>query len=150
MIGILRLRNSILVTQMESLYYLMREYLKKSAIKAQDVGNGRLFFSVNGLNFIYDANESDPHFYRMALPQINRQNVVIQNLEQQIHQLNQNYKVTKIVRNNDGTLWILADAFVYSTENIEQLFVRHIQALMDMINEYRNLENTGNGTIQAQ
>ena len=46
---------------MEGLYYLMREYLKKSAIKAQDVGNGRLFFSVNGLNFIFDANESDPH-----------------------------------------------------------------------------------------
>ena len=135
---------------MESLYHLMRSFLKKSAINAQEVGIGRLLFSVNGLNFIFDAIESDPHFFRMALPHINRQDVQIQDIDLQIHQLNRNYKVAKVVRDIDGNLWIMADAFVYSADNIEPLFVRHIQALTDMINEYRAIENNGNGTVQTQ
>ena len=135
---------------MDNLFQLMRDFLKKSGINANDVGNGRLLFSVNSLNFIFDSSDNDPHFLRLALPQINRQEVSVENVEQQIYQMNRNYKVTKIVRNNDGTLWILADAFVYSTDNVEPLFVRLIQALTDMINEYRTLENNGNGTIQTQ
>ena len=135
---------------MDNLFQLMRDFLKKSGINANDVGNGRLLFSVNSLNFIFDSSDNDPHFLRLALPQINRQEVSVENVEQQIYQMNRNYKVTKIVRNNDGTLWILADAFVYSTDNVEPLFVRLIQALTDMINEYRTLENNGNGTVQTQ
>lgn len=135
---------------MDNLFQLMRDFLKKSGINANDVGNGRLLFSVNSLNFIFDSSDNDPHFLRLALPQINRQEVSVENVVQQIYQMNRNYKVTKIVRNNDGTLWILADAFVYSTDNVEPLFVRLIQALTDMINEYRTLENNGNGTVQTQ
>lgn len=125
----------------------MQEFLKKGGIQANEVGNGRIFFSVNGLNFIFDANDNDPHFLRLALPQINRQGVQLDNLEQQIFRLNRNYKVTKIVRDSDGSLLVLADAFVYSTDNIDSLFVRLIQASTDMINEYRTIENNGNGTV---
>lgn len=132
---------------MDNLFQLMREFLKKSGINAREVGNGRLLFSVNRLNFILDSSDNDPHFLRLALPQINREGATIENLEQQIYQMNRNYKVAKIVRDNDGTLWILADAFVYSTDNVEPLFVRLIQALTDMINEYRTLESNGNGTV---
>ena len=69
---------------MGSIYQLMQEFLKKGGIQANEVGNGRIFFSVNGLNFIFDANDNDPHFLRLALPQINRQGVQLDNLEQQI------------------------------------------------------------------
>ena len=125
----------------------MRDYLKKSGIKAHDVGNGRLIFSVNNLNYIFEANENDQHFFRLSLPQINRQGVQIANIEQRIQQLNKNYKVAKIVRDNDGSLWIIADTFVYSTDNVESLFFRLTQAMTDMINEYRTIENQGNGTV---
>ncbi len=135
---------------MESIYQLMREYLKNSGIKAHEAGNGRLLFSVNGLNFVFDASDKDPNFLRLALPQINREGIQVDNFNQQIHQLNQNYKVAKIVRVSDGTLWIFADAFVYSVDNLDPLFVRLIQVLTDMINEYRTIENDGNGTFQAQ
>lgn len=132
---------------MESIFQLMRDYLKKSGIKAHDVGNGRLIFSVNNLNYIFECNENDQHFFRLSLPQINRQGVQIANIEQRIQQLNRNYKVAKIVRDNDGSLWIIADTFVYSTDNVEPLFFRLTQAMTDMINEYRTIENQGNGTV---
>ena len=83
----------------------------------------------------------------MALPQINKQGVQVDNLEQQLYNLNRNYKVVKIVKDQNDSLLILADAFVYCTENIDSLFVRLIQALTDMINDYRKIENNGNGTI---
>lgn len=135
---------------MGSIYQSMQEFLKKSGIQANEIGNGRLLFSVNGLNFIFDANDNDPHFLRLALPQINREGINVDNLEQQIFRLNRNYKVTKIVRDSDNSLLILADAFVYSIDNVEPLFVRLIQASTDMINDYRQIENNGNGTIQTQ
>lgn len=131
---------------MGSIYQSMLEFLKKSGIQANEVGNGRMFFSVNGLNFIFDANDNDPHFLRLALPQINRQGVQVDNLEQHIFQLNRNYKVSKIVRDTDNSLLILADAFIYSIDNIEPLFVRLIRASTDMIKDYRKIENEGNGT----
>lgn len=132
---------------MESLYQVMRDFLKKSGIETNEVGNGRLLFSVNGLNFIFETNDNDPHFLRLTLPQINRQGVLLDNLEKQIHQLNRNYKVVKIVRQTDDSLWIYADAFVYSIDNVESLFVRLTRALTDMINEYRIIENNGNGNV---
>lgn len=135
---------------MGSIYQSMLDFLKKSGIQANEVGNGRLFFSVNKLNFIFEANDNDPHFLRLALPQINRQDVQVKTLEQQIFQLNRNYKVSKIVRDTDNSLFILADAFIYSIDNIEPLFVRLIQASTDMINDYRKIENNGNGTNQAK
>lgn len=135
---------------MGSIYQSMLDFLKKSGIQANEVGNGRLFFSVNGLNFIFDAYDNDPHFLRLALPQINRQGIQVETLEQQIYLLNRNYKVSKIVRDTDNSLTIVCDAFVYSIDNIEPLFVRLIQASTDMINDYRKIENNGNGTNQAK
>lgn len=131
---------------MGNIYQSMLDFLKKSGIQANEVGNGRIFFSVNGLNFIFDTNDNDPHFLRLALPQINRQGVQVENLEQHIFRLNRNYKVSKIVRDTDNSLLILADAFIYSIDNIEPLFVRLIQASTDMINDYRQIESNGNGT----
>ena len=135
---------------MGSIYQLMQEFLKKSGIQANEVGKGKLLFSVNGLNFIFDANDNDPHFLRLALPQINKQGTQVDNIEQQIQLLNRNYKVAKIVRDHDNSLLILADAFVYNIDNFDSLIVRLIQASTDMINDYRKIENNGNGNLQAQ
>lgn len=135
---------------MGSTYQSMQEFLKKRGIQANEIGNGRLVFSVNGLNFIFEVNSNDPHFLRFALPKINRQDIQLENFEQHISQLNRNYKVTKIVKDLDNSLLILADAFVYSLDNIEPLFVRLIQASTDMINDYRTIENNVNGTIKEQ
>lgn len=132
---------------MGNIYQSMQEFLKKGGIQANEVGNGRIHFSVNGLNFIFIANDNDPHFLRLALPQISREGIQLDNLEQQIFTLNRNYKVSKIVRDQDDSLLILADAFVYSTDNIDSLFVRLIQVSTDMINDYRTIENNGNGTV---
>lgn len=132
---------------MGGIYQSMQEFLKKGGIQASEEGNGRIYFSVNGLNFVFDANDKDQHFLRLALPHINNLSVQSGNLEQEIYRLNRSYKVTKIVRDQDDSLVILADAFVYSTDNIDSLFVRLIQASTDMINEYRTIENRENGTV---
>lgn len=130
----------------------MREYLKKSGIDAQEVGNSRISFSVNNLNYYFEANDSDPYFLRLALPRINRQGLQIDdNIEQQISRLNRNYKVAKIIRVPDDALWIVADVFVYSIENVDSLFARLIQVLREMIGDYRTIEiNAGSVTTQTQ
>ena len=136
---------------MDNLYVLMREFLKKRGINAQQEGAGSMRFSLNGLNFLCYTNDSDPFFLRLTLPRINKVDAPIDRLNDEIQQLNYNYKVARIVKGNDGNLMILADLFVYSTENADLVFDRLIQAMTQMIGDYYSLErDKGNGTIQAQ
>lgn len=135
---------------MDNLYSLMREFLMKRGINAREEKAGSLSFSVNGLNFICDTTDTDPYFLRLQLPRINREDTQIDNLADDLQQLNRSFKVSKIVKGADGSLWVIADIFVYSTENINSVFERLIKAMTDMINDYYNLEKEkGNGTVQA-
>lgn len=136
---------------MDNLYDLMRDFLKKRGINAKEEKSGSLKFSVNGLNFICDTTDSDPYFLRLQLPRINSVDAQIDNLSDDIQQLNRSFKVTRIVKGTDGFLWVIADIFVYSTENIDNVFERLIKAMTEMINDYYNLEREkGHGTIQTQ
>lgn len=81
-------------------------------------------FSLNGLNFICDTTDTDPYFLRLQLPRINSVDAQIDNIYDDIQQLNRSFKVSKIVKGKDGLLWVVADVFVYSTENIDSVFER--------------------------
>jgi hypothetical protein len=135
---------------MENISLLLREFLKNGGINVQEVGNGRLSFSVNNLNFISLFNDNDPYFLRLALPKINRDEINISNYSDKIQQLNRNYKVAKIVTWDDGTLWVIADIFVYSLDKADLLIKRLIQAMTDIITDYRIIESKdSNGNIQS-
>lgn len=127
---------------MDNLNILMREFLKKRGIVVEDKAGdpSALYFSVNNLHFIFETNDPDPFFFRISLPQINRDSQIVEQLSKNIQQLNMSYKGAKIVDGGDKILWIIADQFVYSTDQIDFLFDRIIQAMTDMIREYYKLE----------
>ena len=128
----------------------MREFLKKRGINASEENPGSMKFSVNTLNLICETTDKDPFFFRISLPRINNTDAQIKRLSEDIQTLNRSYKVVKIVKGADGYLWIIADLFIYSTDNIESMYDRVIQAMTEMINDYRKLEKEkGYGIVQS-
>ena len=135
---------------MDSFLLTMREFLKKRGINASEEKPDSMKFSVNTLNFLCETTDKDPFFLRLSLPRINNDDAQIDRLSEDVQMLNRTYKVVKIVRGADGYLWIIADLFIYSTDNIELMFDRIIQAMTEMINDYRKLEKEkGYGTVQS-
>lgn len=125
---------------MESLYSLIHDFLKNRGIKPNDETSGSFSFSVNGLNFICDTNDKDPYFLRLTLPRINRPEALLAEMTEDIQRLNRMFKVAKIVKGADNFLWIYADTFIYSTDQVDLLLDRLLQAMTDMINSYFSIE----------
>lgn len=125
---------------MESLYSLIHDFLKNRGIKVNDETSGSFSFSVNGLNFICNTNDKDPYFLRLTLPRINRPEVTLSEMDEEIQRLNRIFKVAKIVKGADDFLWIYADTFIYSTDQIDLLLDRLLHAMTDMITSYFSIE----------
>lgn len=125
---------------MDNIYAFMLEFLKKRSIVAEEKEHGTLTFSVNNLNFIFHSFESDPFFFRLSLPQINQKENAFNLLSKEIQKLNVSFKVAKIVEMENHTLWVIADQFVFSTNKIDLLFDRLIDAMSDMIKNFHQLE----------
>ena len=100
----------------------MREFLKKRGIEVDEKGSGALIFSVNNLRFLFQVFEPDLNFFRLSLPSINNNTKAYEQLHDEIQQLNRDYKVAKIIEQDNHSLWIIADQFVYSTIQIDMLF----------------------------
>lgn len=132
---------------MENIYDLMKEYLQKRGIVADTNDKGRIRFSVNNLNYVFEVFDPDPYFFRMSLPQISDNVQAYKLISEEIQGLNRSFKVAKIVVQENHDLWIMADQFVFSISQIESLFERIIQAMGEMIREYRRIEiRHNNGT----
>lgn len=125
---------------MENLYDLMIEYLRKRGIVADTNDRRRISFSINSLHYIFEVFEPDQFFFRMSLPQITNNAQALVQLSDNIQRLNWNFKVAKIVSQDNRGLGIVADQFVFSTSQIDSLFERIIQAMGDMIREFHQLE----------
>ena len=125
---------------MENLYDLMMEYLRKRGIVADTNDRRRISFSINNLHYIFEVFEPDQFFFRMSLPQITNNAQALVQLSDDIQRLNWNFKVAKIVSQDNRGLGIVADQFVFSTSQIDSLFERIIQAMGDMIREFHQLE----------
>jgi hypothetical protein len=113
-------------------------YLDKNGLKYVSYNQSEtLSFSLNNLNYLFQWQESDPNYFRIALPNI--ENSPINNERQAIiNQLIAGFKVAKAITMDDGNLWLVAETFVYSSENLEKLFARMIYLLGQIIDEYRN------------
>lgn len=132
---------------MDNIYDLMIEYLRKRGIVADVNDRNRISFSVNNLHYLFDVFEPDQFFFRMSLPQITSNAQAVVQFSDDIQRLNRTFKVAKIVSLENHELWIVADQFVFSTNQIDSLFERVIHAMGDMIKEYRQIEiQQNNGT----
>lgn len=113
-------------------------YLDKNGLKYVSYKeSGTLSFSLNNLNYLFQWQERDPNYFRIALPNI--ESAPISNDRMNfINQLVASFKVAKAITMEDGNLWLVAETFVYSSDNVDSLFARMIYLLGQIIDEYRN------------
>lgn len=113
--------------------YLDKNGLKYSLYKESSY----LSFSLNNLNYLFQWQERDPNYFRIALPNVENSPVGNDKLSI-VNQLVARYKVAKAITMNDGNLWLVAESFVYSWDNLDSLFARMISLLGQIIDDYRS------------
>lgn len=117
---------------------LFQNYLNSIHIDFVSEG-GTILFKENNLRylFIYDG-ENDPYYFRLMLPkivQISDQNrEVVLNA---INYVNSNFKVAKAIIVNTTEVWASVEQFVYSREQINDLFARLKVLLEAFIADFR-------------
>lgn len=103
---------------------------------------GFWYFTKSGLNYIviYD-HQSDSNYFRIILPnlyEITNENKI--ETYDAINRTNMQYKVVKFTDMN-SKVWASAESFVFSYENVENLFSRLISGLEGASNFFSGLLN---------
>ncbi len=114
-----------------------KNYLNFKNIEIQE-DDSRISFERKGLNYLFLYNREDPVYFRLILPKVLK---ITENNKAQISNsvnlVNQSVKVAKATI-IDEDVWISVEQFVYSTENIEDLFDRVFLVFETFISELRN------------
>jgi len=111
--------------------YLNKNGLKYVLYKESET----LYFSLNNLNYLFQWQEQDLNYFRIALPNVDNPPLSTERTGI-INQLIAGYKVAKAITMEDGHLWLVAESFVYSLDNIDKLFARMIYLLGQIIEDY--------------
>lgn len=119
--------------------YLNKNGLKYVLYKESET----LSFSLNNLNYLFQWQEQDLNYFRIALPNVDNPQLSTERTGI-INQLVAGYKVAKAITMNDGNLWLVAESFIYSSDNVDKLFARMIYLLGQIFDEYRT--KVGGGT----
>ena len=100
-------------------------------------------FVHNNLYFLFVHEKSDPYYFRLILPNIYKIESNKDRYEDFINKLNKSVKVAKTSITDDNMIWSAVEQFVYSMENVEQLFERSVALLEIMMKEefIKNLDN---------
>lgn len=97
-----------------------------------------LQFSYKNLNFALLTQASDPFYFTLVLPNIY---TITSENEQPTRtimaELTATYKVAKFFAVNES-VWLSAEQFVYSRENINALYDRLLSVLQDAYTEFNN------------
>ncbi len=103
----------------------------------------RITFVQNDLYFLFVHEKSDPFYFRLILPNIYKIENNKDKYEKFINDLNKRVKVAKTSISDDNMIWSAVEQFVYSMENVEQLFERSVALLEIMMKEefIKNLDN---------
>ena len=116
------------------------EYLSSRGIEFSIIDDIFVSFKYKGWNYLYQYNPSDDvNYFRIMLPNINNHQIN-EPLRKLMNELNNNYKMVKVVELSEGKIWLTAETFIYSLEGIELLFKRLIDLLDNIISIYRNKE----------
>lgn len=114
-------------------------FLDKNNIASSFIDDERtmLNFKVFDINYIFAYDETkDPAYIRFIVP--NAGNINVEEVEsiRMLYNLTTSFKLGKAYE-QDSQVWFSTDAFVYTKKNIDQVFLRMIEVLRDMLNKYR-------------
>lgn len=112
-------------------------FLKQKTITSEDIGENTLAFQNGNLHYAFQWD--DDAYFRIILPNIDKSN---DNTLRIAREIERDFKVVKIIEVNDD-LWIVAESFVASTENLDSLFEILLNLTQAVFNHYRNEKSKG-------
>jgi hypothetical protein len=116
------------------------EYLSSRGIEYSIIDSVFVSFKYKSWNYLYQYNSSDDvNYFRIMLPNVNNHQIDEQ-LKKLMDELNNKYKIVKVLELGEGKVWLTAEALIYSSDGIELLFKRLIDLLDNIITIYRNRE----------
>ena len=120
-----------------------KKYIDSKGIKIQSEDETTIFFERNGLQYTFVCEKTDPYYFRVILPNIlkvNNENE--QEILRLVNSTNLKFKVAKSVIIEDKNVWISVELFVYSMNNIDELFDRIFILCEVVLNEYKEYLNS--------
>lgn len=123
-------------------------FLDKNNIVSSFIDDERtmLRFNLFDINYIFAYDETkDPAYIRFIVPNAGDIDIEDTNSVRMLYKLTTSFKLGKAYE-QEGQVWFSTDAFVYTKENIDRVFLRMIVVLRDMLNQYR-LGNHGKESL---
>lgn len=109
-------------------------FLNENNISYEYVDSDIIAFSYKELNFIFAIDTTDDNYVRIILPKTTEIKDKAKYTTDKLITLNSNLKVAKF-EIIDDSVWISAEAFVFSVENIAILYQKLIDMLVFAIDE---------------
>ena len=109
-------------------------FLNENNISYEYVESDIIAFSYKELNFIFAIDTTDDNYVRIILPKTTEIKDKAKYNTDKLITLNSNLKVAKF-EIIDDSVWISAEAFVFSVENIAILYQKLIDMLVFAIDE---------------
>lgn len=120
-----------------------KKYIDSNGIKIQNEDEISISFERNGLQYTFVCEKSDPYYFRVILPNILKVNAENkQEILQLVNSINLKFKVAKSVIVEDKNVWISVELFVYSMNNMDELFDRIFILHEVVLNEYKEYLNS--------
>jgi hypothetical protein len=127
-----------------------QNFLDKRNIPASFVDDQRTIirFTINNIHYLFSYNYSeDPAFVKIIIPNAGSVDLDNPGDVRMLYNLTTSYKVGKAFA-VDSQVWFSAEAFLYTKEGADSLFLRLIQVLQDMLNQYRLTHNDNESNSQ--
>lgn len=109
-------------------------FLNENNISYEYLSKDIISFSYHELNFIFAIDTTDDNYIRILLPKTTEKKDKAKYSTDKLIALNSKLKVAKFEMIED-TVWIAAEAFVFSIENISILYQKLIAMLIFAIEE---------------
>lgn len=109
-------------------------FLNENNISYEYVASDIISFSYKELNFIFAIDTADDNYVRILLPKTTVKKDKAKYTTDKLIELSYNLKVAKF-QLIDDSVWISAEAFVFSAENIAILYQKLIDLLVFAIDE---------------
>lgn len=106
-------------------------FLKQKDITCESIGSNTLVFQNANLHYAFQWDED--RYFRIILPNIDKKD---DNTLKIAHDIERDFKVVKIIDINDY-LWIVAESFIASSENLDSLFEILLNLTQAVFNHYR-------------
>lgn len=120
------------------------KYLDSKNVTWDKNGN-TVSFKRNGLNYVFDYDERDPFYFRLALPKIfMASDGNVRDTATAVNGLNSGYKVIKAVM-EDRYVWLFIEQFIYSADRIDEFFDRAFALQEIAYDDFNRQMETQNG-----